>query len=502
MSLISGLEALTDRMLDAFSKRQVLFPIIGFFIFISLSTLSFSPLPWFDEVFFADLSHSYLYKGGFYLKFSPIFNKTEFLFYGPVYFWLQAAWAKLIGFQVFGFRLVNFVSGLIFLILFRQFLTGLGIPKLMTTLVAVLLLSDPIIQSNLHSGRMDFLSIMLSMAGLMVFLAYTKKSQLALIPVSSIFFALGFLTTPRILFFLVPVFLYLLVRFRKDHLIGLFLLLVCSSIPVFLWIFSRFGNPLAYIDAFLSNLAVASHIGPIRNSFSFFRYPQYILWYGLVIVSTILQFRFWFLKKRFNLDAAFFLLVIVFFHFLVVEKGPYSAMVVPMYAGLALVTWLDIREISIWKAFYQGIFFLNFLIFSGIFSLKMGIALANKSKTSEQKFLKILPSDLLRRKKVVASFEYFYILNSLDCRYYGFQLGPIPQRIQFHFQTVDFDYLLLSKEEANCHQFIEYQRGGKIEKVCEVNMPDDNASSFVQFASSKLHITRPDYSGVLYKHIH
>ena len=501
MSLISGLEALTDWMLDAFSKRQVLFPIIGFFIFISLATLSFSPLPWFDEVFFADLSHSYLYKGGFYLKFSPIFNKTELLFYGPVYFWLQAGVAKLIGFQVFGFRLVNFVSGLIFLVLFRQFLNGLGIPKLMTTMVAVLLLSDPIIQSNLHSGRMDFLSIMLCMAGLMVFLAYTKKSQLALIPVSSVFFALGFLATPRILFFLVPVFLYLFIRFRKDHLIGLLLLVVCSTIPVFLWIFSRFGNPLVYINAFLANNAVASHIGPVRNSFSFFRYPQYIFWYALVIVSTILQFRFWILKKRFNLDAAFFLLVIIFFHFLVVEKGPYSAMVVPMYAGLALVTWLEIREMSIWKVFYQGIFFLNFFFFSGIFSLKMGIALANQSKTSEQKFLKLLPSDLLRGKKVVASFEYFYILNSLDCRYYGFQLGPIDRRIQFHFKEVDFDYLLLSKEEANCHQFIEYQRGGKLEKVCEINMPDGVGASFAQFATSQLHVIRPDYSGVLYKHI-
>jgi 4-amino-4-deoxy-L-arabinose transferase-like glycosyltransferase len=498
---------LVEKLMGAFGKiplewlfkAKYQYPAFVFFLIISAYTLGFSPLPWFDEVFFADMTHSLLKHGGLYLKFAPVFNKTEVLFYGPVYFWVQYAIAKLAGLTVVSFRSVNFLSGLAFLFVFRKYCIQQSVSRAYSNLISLSIFIDPVFQYNIHSGRMDFLATVLAFIGFIILNSNDQKKPYNSI-IAGFLLAAGFLTTPRIIFFLIPAMIFLLAGNRQKR-IQVFIASAISLIPIAAWIGAKFGNPITYFQFFLANGTIASHIGPVSGSASLWRYHYYLFWYFLVLISLMIQIRNWYFKRQFNLQVLFLFGVMVLFHLLVVEKGPYSAMVIPFYAGFSLLVFRDLDSKSQNSKVISGLYKLNFLFLALIFLGKSSLIALNHAKTNEQVFENQLPKELLQGKKVVGSFEYFYLLNAIDCHFYGFQLGSIPQRIRFHFEEVDFDYLLLSVQENESHQFIEYQRAGKLIPVARIKMPDNSGSDFARALATRFHIYLPDYSAVLYKRI-
>jgi hypothetical protein len=468
---------------------------------LSLFTLDFIPLPWFDEVFFADMTHSLNKFGGLYLRFSPYYYNEEILLYGPVYFWVQLVLAKALGLKVLIFRLLNFIAGFTFLLLFRNYLKESGHFDKNADLLWLILFLDPVMQFNLHSGRMDFMALILSFSGFLVFMLQ-KKTEKPLISVASgLLMASGFLTTPRILFFLIPAAIYLLVCFSNKYFRALMIAFFAALVPVVIWIFYKFENPVAYIRYFSSVPIVAGHIGPLRGSASLWRYNYYFIWYLLIIFSLFIQTENWFRFRKLNREAVFFCSVILLFHFLVVEKGPYSAMIVPFYAGLSYLSWKDMDSRSSLFKIFPLIWRINLLFFFCIFLAKTGLGILNYSKTSEARLIERLPRSLLEGKKVVGSFEYYYIMNSLGCQFYGFQLGEVYHRKNFHFNNVDFDYLILTKQEAACHQMIEYSKGGRLEKIQSITMPETAGSRLAKELGAKLNLNVPDYSAEIFRNV-
>ena len=121
-----------------------------------LATLSLSPLPWFDEVFYASISESFRYNGTLILSIAPDhLPGGEALSYGPVYFMLTAWVTDLIGFNIFSFRLANFAFGSAALVLFYQKFILNQARSATTLLCGAILFTDPLMHAGLHSGRME-----------------------------------------------------------------------------------------------------------------------------------------------------------------------------------------------------------------------------------------------------------------------------------------------------------------------------------------------------------
>ena len=81
--------------------------------------LPYSPLPWFDETFFASITHSFINGSGFQLAVCPLQSNGEpVLLYGPVYFLLTGLITKTLGFGLFSFRLANLLGAIVSIFLF------------------------------------------------------------------------------------------------------------------------------------------------------------------------------------------------------------------------------------------------------------------------------------------------------------------------------------------------------------------------------------------------
>jgi hypothetical protein len=97
--------------------------IIGIFIVVVLSTitLSKSPLPWYDEIFFADVTNNLIKSGKLELNVIASKEGSPVYIYGFLYFLIQKYLAFDLGISMLQFRLVNFISGiLVVFLLFVQ----------------------------------------------------------------------------------------------------------------------------------------------------------------------------------------------------------------------------------------------------------------------------------------------------------------------------------------------------------------------------------------------
>ena len=72
-------------------KNSYLFYIVfSLFIVYQLVTLDRAPCPWFDEVFYADISYNLLQTDEFNLSLFPHYINGQVYIYGPIFFILQS----------------------------------------------------------------------------------------------------------------------------------------------------------------------------------------------------------------------------------------------------------------------------------------------------------------------------------------------------------------------------------------------------------------------------
>ncbi len=172
---------------------------------LGFATLNISPLPWYDEVDFASITHSYAQNKSFTCSANDLYfpvKGTEVLYYGPVYFVLTGIITKLFGFGIFQFRVLNFVSGIVCVYLFIKLferLSGKQCTPVNKLIIALLMVSDYTYMQDMHSGRMDLLALMLVLIGLLLADSSSRRIWLNF-SLSGFFIAAALLTTPRVYF--------------------------------------------------------------------------------------------------------------------------------------------------------------------------------------------------------------------------------------------------------------------------------------------------------------
>jgi hypothetical protein len=421
--------------------------ILLFLLVFNLATLTISPLPWNDEIYFADLSLSLAQQNSLINTILPMDNPPFVYLYGPIYFYIQASLIKLFGLKILLFRSVNFISSIgILWILYRYF----RVNKLLILLLAV----SPLFIQNAHSGRMDLLATFFALAGYIPFEDQMKINWQRIFLTAS-FFLLAFLTSPRVGFLFPGLYVLLSSDFRVT--VKNFFLILIPPIIVVLgligWSLSTTGSLLeAYLPIFKSNTGQSSdaHIG-----ISFIRGHLDDLLSIVFLIFGVVQ-----LKKWYNSLILAMLMNFIFFSIFVKEVGPYGAMVMPFII-------LGLSRIDFSNIYFKSSIKLILIIFS-IYFIGKGTFLIYSSSSRNYDYVdNFIKSNIPPGEKVCATNEYYYSLLNNNNK---------PLMIQFESKEARLfilkenpTYILLNRQFYKSEKFNYLFGKLKYKKIGEIN---------------------------------
>lgn len=407
-------------------------PVVIFLLAIAFhfATLHLYPFPWFDEAFFASITHSFIQEGTFIPDVVRVVKgNNESLAYGPVYFWLTSLWIKITSFSAYNFRMVSLLFGIF---------TTLILWRITKSKLALLLIIDPFFSIGLHHARMETTAIFFVLLSIVCF--QNKKMEMG-----AIWFSVAFLTTPRIFFFLPAILVYLLME-KNDFKKIVFSLFIFLSIYV-VWVFAKHGSIQNWFNYYLkviggNNTAATGFIGA-----NFYIPKHEFLLIGITTLSIFLNF---FFKKRLSSLSIFGIVAIFSFYFLITDWGYYSVLILPIYYLILLGNLSDI-EIR-WKVILCTLL----LTFNGVYlCYKISNILHTNYEeisASEKHVLSIIPTG----SKVVGSARFYYLMKNHLCDY---QLHDKYANAATCVEklTTDFgyDYLIVEPKNAYLPYFLE-----------------------------------------------
>jgi hypothetical protein len=399
-------------------------------------TLERSPIPNFDEAFFASITRSVQDDGTLMLRMSTraINEANEIWLYGPVYFYAQDLITEIIGWGIWQFRLLNFLSGVLLVVVILNIAKKLSFGKLQMIILVSLLITDTALNANMHSGRMDSLAMLLFTIGMYFFFFPPSTAKIYTI-IAGAFYSLAFLTTPRtgFLLLILPVGFaiesfwsfndqsrtgMLLPRLVKT----LHLLLLKYAIPFvmivgpfFLWVQFRVGGIENYLRFFAENQDLAP-LYKIVNLPAFYQLPALALWIVAILSVTRLLLLNNTIKWKFSaeyIDRRIVFIVILPVLYICFIKGGYSVLLMPwIYVVLVYLTsYLSVCLRSFWGRNLLifaciGIVILNTAIF-GIKSLAIAASWQSRDPAHFTKYFKNIN---INGENILASFPYHFVI--------------------------------------------------------------------------------------------
>ena len=174
--------------------KGVMPTLLVMIILSGIVTLPVSPMPWFDEVYIASVTESFLETRKLALGINPL-RDTQELTYGPVFFFLQATCFNVLGVGAVQSRLVGFLAGIGIAFLLYRLLRSWELPKHFCLVAMTLLLSDYAFGRGMYSGRMDLVATFLLMLAVLV-IETTRDRHLVGLAVAGVVSGLAVLTTP------------------------------------------------------------------------------------------------------------------------------------------------------------------------------------------------------------------------------------------------------------------------------------------------------------------
>lgn len=471
------------------------------YLIYHLFTLQLSPLPWFDEVVYADITDSYIHNQFFDLKLSPVFSQGEVLCYGPVYFYLQSLICKLAGLDAFQFRLLNFVSGLLVVLTAALLLKRVKPGKPWIVFFVVALSTETLYNQVLHSGRMDLVAmlfILLSYYNYFLFRDTGKNRQLLL---ATFFLSVALLTTPRVLFactFYAVDFIWLAFRYKSLRVLRPYLLMgLATGLVYTCWVYMAYGN---YKNYFHSLTELNDYIGNPSLFSSIVRYKYHInLWICLLVLLPVYLLN----RTAFNTTEKQTLLLclanIAGFHLLVREAGPYTAMVMPFYL---LFISIVLARCAVRFRYLKVLAYLVLIPNLLLFVLKGMIVLRTSDERSGDRVEKMISAAIPRGSRVVANFQYFYALKNNGCSFECIELGDnIQNRFRHQSQVFNFDYLIMNDNYVNAAS-VYYLRNASYQRInLHTGYDVDYRNGLFALIKKAGFIEPAGYNGVIYKRI-
>lgn len=474
------------------------------YVLYHLVTLTYSPLPWFDEVSFASITNSFIKSRTYYQEAIMINTKGENSMYGPVYFALQAVIVKLTGWNIFTFRISNLLFGIANLYLVYRICVHFGFRALATLLTVSIVALDPSFNQFLHSGRMDNITNFLFLVSFLVFVKTENNNQPKNIGRAlfiGILLATAMLTNPRILFsfsFYGAYFIYELVIGKRETYLKIFVkylaILVSLAAVYYLWIYFKFGSVSNFVyKNYTSNQIMKNHIG---FSWSELRFNTTMIFYGFTFFCLLLLLVT--KKAGENIRLILFTIpVIISFLFLVggAVAGRYYGMIVPfttiLFVGvtihifqnklLAAPTWLLVSMLTI------GFIFKGLYVFA---TLRQRDPFYNE---------KMLSKYITPNTNIAGDYAFFYLAKHNNCFFQGIrENGPADSIINYYTRN-KYDYFIFNKNNPAREYFLETALKGRYELVTLYeNKPSTDI--FSKAINKMGYRITEDYSCYIYKY--
>lgn len=419
------------RLPRLFQNRDLVKPIIYIILLFHLLTLSVSPMPWFDEVCFVDISYSLSQGNGFKLEIAPFLEHSEnIVHYGPVFFSIQAAFIKLLGLNVWTARIPGFVfavlSCVVLIRLFEKTQVKLGHAGLL------LLILFPTVSSTLHNGRMEFVAIFFWLSSIYFILQRNVGSVM----ISAILFVIMLLTTPRSLLFLFGT-IFLFIWVWRYNLSGLFLNALLYGVVIFLgewiWAVVSVGSLSAYLE-----LLGSSSEGFVGGGFPFRTKDLPML--GILIASilslVIPNVRKQILQSE-KANLLFFSMIIILSYVLLVkETGPYL-----VYMAIPVILLSSVlKEFGIGKL----VFSLSIIVLLTFQFFKFGLLISELSERDPAKIrdqiLKVIP----KGSSLIISDQYYYMLRSNEMKLNYLHHKDFSEIMEYNSRSFQAEFVLLN----------------------------------------------------------
>lgn len=410
------------------SKWFIIIPGI-IWILYHFITLSRSPLPYFDEAFFASITKSLQDEGLLMLKMStvPRFESEEVLFYGPVYFYIQLFITNLIGWGIFEFRLLSLLCGFGIVIMIMLIAKCLSIKKGGFIMLFYILILDPELNANMHSARMDSLALLTFLLGI-YFLFFSRIKSMSSILLAGVFLASSLLTTPRIgfLFLILPIAFFIELYFAKRRISGALLprlaffnilkkyiiTFIIIVVPFFIWVIFKAGGIESYLGEFQNN--------PGLNVFiRYFNLPKFYLLpafgaYTLVLMITLI-FSFRHRDQFVNFNWRIIPLLAVPLIYVIFIKGGYFVYAMPiLYLGVIYLILNIIKIEGLINKLGKNILFILvmglFIINSSIIGFKSLYLLEYWEARNPQVFESYFDSKKISKENILASHPYHFVV--------------------------------------------------------------------------------------------
>ena len=414
-------------------------------------SLSYSPLPWFDETFFASITNSLMNGHGFHLAVCPIqTNGEQVLTYGPVYFLLTTLSSSIFGFGIMSFRIVNLIGAIISLLFFYRILQQLLLPFWLIISVTFLLIFDVIFIQNAHSGRMDLVALAFFLASISIHIGGKNKEITPFL--IGLLGTLAVLTTLRIAVFVLPFFITLFVFKLVNRNWRYSMILLFTSLVLYgIWIWWGFGSISNFIqeysgsktDMALNNKNLISSFVGGNFQIPFYQIPLIVI--GSISVLIML------IKKYKLLNVWILIMPIPFFYLLVKDTGAYSAMVVPFwYLAIAMaVNFVQSENSQIKKYLYPlyAAIVLLFIVNSSIFALKSITIVSTIAERDPKSLEHWAKKHIPEGSRVVGDDRYYYacMQNNSDFQYMD-RVNSHLTRANYHASKYHPNYLFISNQ--------------------------------------------------------
>lgn len=465
--------------------------IIVLVVLWSIYSLPYSPIAWYDEVFFSSMSHSLLVGNGLALEL----DKNEpFYIYGPVYFVLTWVFTKIGGFGIVTFRLVNLLFSFGCVIVLGKILRRLQISSFFSCLIKLIFMTDVLFISNGHSGRMEFVALFWILCA---YLYWIRKGRLYYVFVS-FFLTLAILTTPRsaVVAFPLAINVFIdMIKGKKGRQ-----LLVYVSIPIVLylaWIFSSYGSVDNFILSFSQTNGITQNASLVQRFLGGNVYiPKWNI--PLVFLSIVIVLDS-FISKYFQ-SLFIYILPILFFYLFIYDTGLYSVYILPFYMIVLSFGYAQIKNRgTLFRNLYMGILIGCLILNLGVLSMKSVLVLSTKEMRNPYTLSSWLSEKVPPHSRIVGSCEYYYAAIDNDCQFKKLFRDYTDADVVYNYleNTYKPQYLFLSASEADKDVLKNVERFKKV-LIGQYSIGNELKKNSVIYKLFK-NSTQSSYDGSLYK---
>jgi len=463
------------QLAEGLSGRRHSLPLVALILLVAaylalhFLTLARSPLPWFDDTFFASVTDSVVRTGELKLLVAPLWFDKPVYIYGPAYFAVTSSLARLLPFDVFTFRLPCLLFALGIVVLVGLILRSRKVARETVILTCVLLALDPTFYKSSHSGRMDSMTLFFILLSLLTLPAKDSAGGRASVGRalgSGVAATIAMLTTPRPAYLVAAIGCILVYRVVRERSRARWteLLVWGGTLGTLygIWLLYAFGTPGNVLSYYAG--VPGDYLGGIGV-----RLVHVPVLVAVVVLAVAVALGD---PRRLATELMFFVAVgIAGFYVVVREPGLlYSFfMVVVAYLGIGYLGGMLAGRQR--RALPRVVLLLLLMANTASYLARNAYVIAQWQANDSAAVDRAVAAQIPRGSRVVGDDKYFFAVRKAgsDFQYIG-RGGTPEERVAYHRDVYHADYLITDRDDQS-ELIAEYAHAFPLVKVGSIAEP-------------------------------